>query len=126
MPRKSAESKYRKLPTYEDSQDSDDDIMSAVRSQQEMLTHQDESLDVLGQSAARLGMISLEISDELQAQNKMLDEMGEDLDQADINLEIVTRKTKELIKKSGGCKYFSIIVVLSLVVAILFFLIVYT
>ncbi|GMH89582.1 hypothetical protein TL16_g11500, partial [Triparma laevis f. inornata] len=91
-----------------------------------MLTHQDESLDVLGQSAARLGMISLEISDELQAQNKMLDEMGEDLDQADINLEIVTRKTKELIKKSGGCKYFSIIVVLSLVVAILFFLIVYT
>lgn len=126
MPRKSAESKYRKLPTYEDSQESDDDIMSAVRSQQEMLTHQDESLDVLGQSAARLGMISLEISDELQAQNKMLDEMGEDLDQADINLEIVTRKTKELIKKSGGCKYFSIIVVLSLVVAILFFLIVYT
>mmetsp|Transcript_9490 Transcript_9490/g.17236 ORF Transcript_9490/g.17236 Transcript_9490/m.17236 type:complete len:127 (-) Transcript_9490:8-388(-) len=126
MPRKSTSSSYRALPLYEDDSNDSDDIMSAVRSQQEMLSKQDESLDVLGSSAARLGQISLEISEELQEQNKMLDGMGEELDDADMNLEIVTRKTQELIQKSGGCKYFSVIVVLCLVVVILFFLIVYT
>ena len=126
MPRKSTSSSYRALPLYEDDSNDSDDIMSAVRSQQEMLHKQDESLDVLGNSAARLGQISLEISSELQVQNKMLDDMGNEFYDADINLEIVTRKTQELIQKSGGCKYFSVIVVLCLVVIILFFLIVYT
>ena len=96
MPRKSTSSSYRALPLYEDDSHDSDDIMSAVLSQQEMLHKQDESLDVLGNSAARLGQISLEISSELQVQNKMLDDMGNELDDADINLEIVTRKTQEL------------------------------
>jgi len=52
--------------------------------------------------------------------------MEMDLDKATDNLEIVTRKTKELIKKSGGCKYFCVIVVLVIVVVLLFFLIIYT
>ncbi|GMH72705.1 hypothetical protein TrRE_jg11655 [Triparma retinervis] len=121
--------KYRKVPTYEDDYDNDDNddfIMDAVRSQQQMLQDQDESLDILGQGAARLGQISLEISSELQTQNKMLDEMGDELDSAELNLAVVTKKTQELIKKSGGCGYFSAIVGLSLVVILLFFLIVYT
>ncbi|GMI46991.1 hypothetical protein TrCOL_g11120 [Triparma columacea] len=121
--------KYRKVPTYEDDYDNDDNddfIMDAVRSQQQMMKDQDESLDVLGQGAARLGQISLEISSELKMQNKMLDDMGEELDSAELNLAVVTKKTQELIKKSGGCGYFSAIVGLSFVVILLFFLIVYT
>ena len=47
-----------------------------------MLHKQDESLDVLGNSAARLGQISLEISEELQVQNKMLDDMGNELERS--------------------------------------------
>ena len=90
------------------------------------MTQQDDSLDALGQSAARLGQISLNINEELTAQNKMIDEMGMELDDAELNLAVVTNKTQELIKKSGGCKYFSIIVCLSIVVVILFLLIIYT
>ncbi len=122
---------YKKLDTFERDDDdhyddNDDFIMSAVRSQQELMNAQDESLDQLGQAAGRLGVISMEISNELNEQNKMLDEMEVDLERADDNLAIVTKKTQDLIKKSGGCKYFSIIAVLSLVVVILFFLIIYT
>eukprot|EP00518_Triparma_eleuthera_P014422 CAMPEP_0182468652 /NCGR_PEP_ID=MMETSP1319-20130603/15837_1 /TAXON_ID=172717 /ORGANISM="Bolidomonas pacifica, Strain RCC208" /LENGTH=125 /DNA_ID=CAMNT_0024668873 /DNA_START=105 /DNA_END=479 /DNA_ORIENTATION=+ len=125
MPRNAREGKYRKIPTYEDDDDFDDDddfVMNAVRSQQHLMTQQDDSLDALGQSAARLGQISLNINEELTAQNKMIDEMGMELDDAELNLAVVTKKTQELIKKSGGCKYFSIIVCLSIVVVILFLL----
>ena len=123
----SSQGKYRKVSAVESAVDSQDDyIMSAVRSQQQMMVDQDESLDVLGTSAARLGMISMEISNELQDQNRMLDGLGRDLDNAEDQLTIVTAKTQELIKKSGGCGNFSIIVCLVLVVVILFFLIMYT
>jgi flagellar biosynthesis/type III secretory pathway M-ring protein FliF/YscJ len=56
----------------------------------------------------------------------MLNEMEEDLETAEQNLSLVTRKTKELIQKSGGKRNFIIIVALSVVMIILFFLVLYT
>lgn len=56
----------------------------------------------------------------------MLNEMEDDLDTATENLSLVTRKTKELIQKSGGKRNFIIIVTLSVVMIILFFLVIYT
>ena len=127
---KNKDGKYRTIPQHDrgdgNADENDDFIMSAVRSQQQMMEEQDESLDVLGQGAARLGMISMEISAELSSQNKMLDEMDKDLDSTELNLEVVTKKTQELIKKSGGCRYFAAIICLSFVVVLLFFLILYT
>ena len=52
--------------------------------------------------------------------------MENDLSDATDNLDYVTRKTKELIKKSGGKKNFCIIMGLIGVIVVLFFLIVYT
>jgi hypothetical protein len=56
---------------------------------------------------------------------RMLDDMESDLDKASTRLDIVTAKTRELIKRSGGVKYFLIIVVLTLVMLFLFFLVIY-
>ena len=56
----------------------------------------------------------------------MLNEMEDDLDTATTNLSLVTIKTKELIKKSGGKRNFIIIVILTVVVILLLFLIIYT
>ena len=56
----------------------------------------------------------------------MLDEVEDELDRATTNLGIVTQKTQNLIKKSGGKKNFMIILVMSLVVAFLVFLIIYS
>lgn len=56
----------------------------------------------------------------------MLTEIEGDLDQATNRLAYVTKKTKDLIQKSGGKKNFCIILGLSFVVVILLFLIIYT
>lgn len=109
-----------------DGMEEDDIIMQHVRSQQELLTRQDESLSLLGEGAARLGELSLSISQELKTQNKMLDEMGNDIERTEDNVMFVTKKTKELIKLSGGNQTFGIIVCLSIVLAILIFLVIYT
>lgn len=47
------------------------------------------------------GRPSLEISKELDQQNKMLDNVNTDLEEAIGGLDVVTKKTKDLIKKSG-------------------------
>jgi len=123
---------YDKLPTYDsdnfssnDGMDDDDFVNQHSRSQQ-MMRKQDESLDVLSEGVLRLGEMSIGIHEELSQQNKMLDGLDEDLDKAAFSLDVVTKKTQELIKKSGGCKYFAVIVVLVFVVLLLFLLIIYT
>jgi len=90
------------------------------------MKQQDVGLDVLSQSVMRLGEMSTNISEELGQQNKMLDSMETDLDEAGDNLDIVTRSTKQLIAKSGGMSSFCLIAALSMVVLVLVFLVLYT
>jgi syntaxin 6 len=89
------------------------------------MKHQDDGLDMLTESANRLGTLSLGIHEELNQQNIMLDDMDNELDKATTNLEIVTKKTRELIKKSGGKRNFLIILAMSMVIIILVFLVIY-
>ena len=90
------------------------------------MQQQDQGLEMLSQSAERLGQLSMNIHDELNQQNKMLDEMDNDLEDAGENLDMITRKTKELIEKSGGKGNCMLIVCLSVVAVVLFLLILYT
>ena len=111
----------------DDYSDDDDDFVEASHRRQQMqLEQQDEGLEMLSQSAERLGKMSMTISDELGQQNKMLDEMDEDLEIAGDHLSSITDKTKEFIEKSGGTKTFLVIICLTVVVIVLFFLILYT
>jgi SNARE domain len=93
--------------------------------QQQLLQEQDLGLEMLGQSAERLGQMSMQISEELGFQNKILTEMDQDLDEAYDNLDMVTRKTQDFIKASGGTKNLVIILALVLVIVILVLLILY-
>lgn len=105
----------------------EDFIQREIRQQQQlMMRQQDEGLEMLGESAMRLGQISLGIHEELGQQMKMLDDLEDDLDTATTNLGLVTLKTKELIQKSGGKRNFILMVVLTLIVILLLFLILYT
>lgn len=96
-----------------------------IRNQQVMMKMQDAGLDALSETVVRLGEMSNNISEELGQQNKMLDAMETDLDDAGEQLDIVTRTTKDLIAKSGGTSTFCIIVALSITVVVLLFLIIY-
>jgi len=81
---------------------------------------------MLSQSAERLGQMSMNIHDELNQQNMMLDDMDQDLEEAGENLDLVTRKTKELIEKSGGKGNCMLILCLSITAVVLLLLIIYT
>lgn len=86
---------------------------------------QDEGLDMLSESIARLGDRAMGISDELGQQNKMLSAMETDLDTAGEELDLVTRKTRELIRSAGGKKNCIVIASLSVVAFVLFLVLVY-
>lgn len=81
---------------------------------------------MLSQSAERLGKMSMNISEELNNQNRMLDDMDNDLERAGESLDMITNKTKELIEKSGGKQNCMLIVCLAVTVVVLFLLIIYT
>ena len=104
----------------------EDYIQRQINHQKLELQRQDQGLENLSESASRLGQLSLNIHEELNHQNKMLDEMEYDLDKTSNDLNILSRKTKEFIKKSGGKRNCMIIVGMSLVVILLLFLIIYT
>lgn len=89
------------------------------------MRQQDEGLDMLSASVLRLGEMSMGISEELGQQNKMLDSMETDLDDAADNLDLVTRSTQAFIKQAGGTREFLIIAVLTVVALILFLVLIY-
>lgn len=97
-----------------------------INRQKQLFQEQDHGLEMLGQSAERLGKMSMAINEELGFQNKMLDEMEEDLDEAAEDLNLVTRKTKEFIERAGGTKNCLIIAILLALVILLLFLVLYT
>jgi hypothetical protein len=112
-------------PSRHGSSNGGDYPSQSVGRQQEMLRKQDQGLEMLSQSADRLGIMSLQINDEIGFQNKMLDDMEQDLDEADENLNIVTRSTKDFIERAGGTKNCIIIVVLAVVVLVLLIILIY-
>ena len=98
---------------------------NSINRQQQLMQQQDQGLEMLSQSAVRLGQLSNAISDDLEQQNKMLDEIDDDMDAAVENLDFVTRKTKEFIELSGGQKNCVVIVTLAAICILLLFLILY-
>jgi syntaxin 6 len=90
------------------------------------IKEQDQNLDVLESSVMNLNRLSLTISSELKEQNSLLDELDRDTEHATDAIELITKKTQELVKKSGGAKYFSIIVCLTVILIILTLLVIYT
>ena len=105
--------------------DEEDFVGESLRTQQELMKKQDEGLDILSTQVARLGEMSMGIHEELGQQNQLLESMETDLDETAEELNLVTRKTKEFIKMSGGEKNCIVIISLSLIAIVLFFLIIY-
>ncbi|CAN0451327.1 unnamed protein product [Ectocarpus sp. 12 AP-2014] len=120
---------YSRLPNEAepiDDGEGGDWIQRQIRGHKSQMEHQDAHLSEIGQTASRLGNISLEISKELDQQNKMLENVNTDFEEAIGGLDAVTKKTQELIKKSGGMRNFLIILVLIAILAVLVVLVLYT
>ncbi|KAF0684045.1 Aste57867_23966 [Aphanomyces stellatus] len=112
--------------------DDEESLMTDRQLQQREMNRQDEDLDVLSSAVKKLGAMSNNISTELDYQNKSvfdplkLDEINSETDRAQENLDIITKKTRELIKEAGGMKNMCIIIALSLLLVLLTYLVIMT
>lgn len=93
-----------------------------VRGQQqmthEMINQQDQALDSLGQAVDRLGDMGRSINVELKDQNRMLNELDNDLDDAGKKMNFVMAKLSVLLKTKDGCQIWTI-VILSVILIVL-------
>lgn len=112
-----------------DHDDDDESVNNAERGTSSIISKlqsQDLNLDALSSSVMRLGELSLNISKEIDVQNKMLDRLETEVTEATDRTNTLTEKTKELVKKSGGVKSFSLIVFLIIILIFLILLVIYT
>lgn len=89
-----------------------------------MMRQQDEALEDLDGAVDRVGNMAEAINVELGVQNKMIDELGEDLDEAEARMGLVMGKLSKLLKTKDGCQLWTIIS-LTLVLLVLCFLVFY-
>ncbi|KAL7531017.1 hypothetical protein ACHAWF_003596 [Thalassiosira exigua] len=90
-----------------------------------MMRQQDETLDGLDAAVTRVGYMAETIHEEIETQNVMLKDLEEDLADAEEQLGVVMGKLAKLLKTKSKCQI-GLIVALSLIVLVLFFLVIYT
>lgn len=94
--------------------------------QEQLVREQDGSLDILSKNLSTLGAISHSVSIELDEQTMMLDQLDDEVGNAEDALSRVTAHAQEMVKKSGGPKWFCLIVWLVLIILFELVLLVYT
>ncbi|XP_052173928.1 syntaxin-61 [Diospyros lotus] len=105
------------------SQDNDDFISSESDRQLLLIRQQDEELDELSASVERIGGVGLTIHEELLAQEKIIDELGMDMESTSNRLDFVQKKVAMVMKKAGVKGQIMMILFLVVLFVILFVLV---
>ncbi|XP_031284550.1 syntaxin-61 [Pistacia vera] len=104
----------------------DDFIQSESDRQMLLIKQQDEELDELSASVERIGGVGLTIHDELLAQEKIVDELGTEMDSTSTRLDFVQKKVAMVMKKAGVKGQIMMICFLLALFIILFVLVFFT
>merc|ERR1719502_1506121 len=91
---------------------------------QQNIDEQDIHLEALGNAADRLNAMGGAINQELREQNLMLDQLDNDMDDAQGKMNFVLEGLSKLLKTRDGCQIWAIII-LSLILVILIALVIY-
>lgn len=100
-------------------------IEDSHASAQLMMEQQEETLDELDGAVVRVSHMAENIHEELNHQNKMLNELQDDLQNAEEQLGLVMGKLAKMLKTKNKC-HLGTIIILSIVAIVLFFLVIYT
>ncbi|XP_077232876.1 syntaxin-61-like [Tasmannia lanceolata] len=106
--------------------DNDDFISSESDRQMLLIKQQDEELDELSASVERIGDVGLTIHEELLGQEKILDELGLEMDSTSNRLDFVQKKVALVMKKAGAKGQLMMIVGLVILFIVLFVLVFFT
>lgn len=107
------------------SRDNQDFLDSQHQDQMQVIRRQDEDLTLLSESAKRLGETAKTINTELQDQEKMLQELDEDIDRETEKLNFVMKRMGRLLKTSDN-KQLCLIIGLFVLSVVLVFLVINT
>ncbi|KAJ3675261.1 hypothetical protein LUZ60_004303 [Juncus effusus] len=105
--------------------DNDDFITSESDRQMLLIKQQDEELDELSASVQRIGGVGLTIHDELTGQEKILDELGLEMETTSNRLDFVQKRVAMVMKKAsakGQLMMIAFLIVLFIVLFVLVFL----
>ncbi|XP_009783573.1 syntaxin-61 [Nicotiana tabacum] len=105
--------------------DNDDFISSESDRQLLLMRQQDEELDELSASVVRIGDVGLTIHDELLQQDKIINELGTEMESTSNRLEFVQKKVAMVMKKAsvkGQMMMICFLIVLFIVLFVLVFL----
>ncbi|CAF2252235.1 unnamed protein product [Brassica napus] len=102
--------------------DDDGFVQSESDRQMLLIKQQDEELDELSKSVERIGGVGLTIHDELVAQERIIDELGTEMDSTKNRLEFVQKKVGMVMKKAGAKGQMMMICFLLVLFIILFVL----
>ncbi|TYZ61969.1 hypothetical protein PybrP1_002758 [[Pythium] brassicae (nom. inval.)] len=93
--------------------------------QSQLLQEQDQSLDGLSKSVTSLNAVAVEINHEIKAQNKMLDDLADDVAEAQERMNFVMERMSRLLKTKDKCQL-GLIIFLAFVLVVMVFLVIYT
>jgi hypothetical protein len=68
-----------------------------------MLRVQDAHLDAMEASLTRLGVLSLNIHDEVAAQARDINELHAEVDDAQAQADVMSRRVKQFVEQAGAC-----------------------
>ncbi|MFS7949727.1 putative target SNARE coiled-coil domain, syntaxin/epimorphin [Helianthus anomalus] len=91
-----------------------------------LFRQQDEELDELSASVERIGSVGLTIHDELHTQEKLIDELGSEMDSTTNRLDFVQKKVAVVMKKVSAKGQMMMILFLIVLFIILFVLVFFT
>ncbi|KAK1584142.1 hypothetical protein Q3G72_030189 [Acer saccharum] len=104
-------------------QGNDDFVQSESDRQTLLIKQQDDELDELSASVIRIGSVGLTIHDELLAQERIIDELGTEMDSTSNRLDFVQKKVGMVMKKAGVKGQMMMILFLVVLFIILFVLV---
>ncbi|KAI3762506.1 hypothetical protein L1987_52936 [Smallanthus sonchifolius] len=107
-------------------EDDDDFITSESDRQMLLIRQQDEELDELSASVERIGSVGLTIHDELQAQERIIDDLGSEMDSTSNRLDFVQKKVAVVMKKASAKGQMMMILFLIVLFIVLFVLVFFT
>ncbi|EYU20611.1 hypothetical protein MIMGU_mgv1a011514mg [Erythranthe guttata] len=108
---------------YYGGRDNDDFVSSESDRQMLLMRQQDEELDELTASVQVIGGVGRTIHEELLAQEKIMDELGMEMDSTSNRLDFVQKKVGMIMKKAGAKGQLMMILFLLLLFIILFVLV---
>ncbi|KAL8141848.1 hypothetical protein V2J09_014880 [Rumex salicifolius] len=113
----------QKAASSEYDHDNDDFVSSESDRQMLLMKQQDQELDELSASVQRIGHVGLTIHDELIEQERIMDDLGAEIDSTSNRLDFLQKKVAFVMKKAGVKGQLMIILFLLVLFIILFVLV---